>query len=275
MICSIAFSAGFALGSECSDRTTSEFLTMPEYHYPGDDGLLDEPLDWWTRLRLRAPWWPYVLAAVLFGCWYFWRYRSPTVAMVGWTAVEDFWLAALFFGLLAGLRGYQVLVRYCAEIECGVPHQFFRLRSWCMPWLFLIAAGIYFGIGEQWPMRVCFWCSRPALDHLANEALADPPNAQLLAGQWAGLYRIEGVRVLGASVVLYLDEDEGNYAFVRAPGATKDLIHHHGNHADDDDREYPEFPAASKSESDLLGKRLNDDWFVMYSWYRLVKVGWG
>ena len=37
---------------------------MPDYHYPGDE---DEtpPRNWWTRLCLRAPWWPFVVLALL------------------------------------------------------------------------------------------------------------------------------------------------------------------------------------------------------------------
>ena len=183
---------------------------MPNYSYPGDDGISDAPLDRWTRWRLRAPQWPFLLAAVLFGGYFFWRYHSPAVAMDGLCYIEDFCLAALFFGLLAVIRGAQVLVRYSTELTYRTPHQFLRFRSWCLPWLFLIAAVIYFGIGEQWPLRVSFWWSRPGLDRLANKALADPDNAHHLAGQWAGLYRIADVEVSGSNVIaIYLEKGNG------------------------------------------------------------------
>lgn len=200
-------------------------MLMPEYHYPGDNGLPASPLSWWTRVRLRASWWPYMVLALLFGGWLFWKYRSPSVAMKHMTPLDDYFLAILFFGGLAVIRGAQVLVRYSAEIECGLPHQFSRLRNWCLPWLFLIAAGIYFGIGEEWPMRASFWWSRSAFDRLADEALADPDNAHLLGGRWAGLYRIDRVEVTGPIVSLYLDKVEGISGFGRGlvPAHTSEI----------------------------------------------------
>jgi hypothetical protein len=227
---------------------------MPEYHYPGDNGLSAEPLDWWTRLRLRAPWWPYVVLAMLFGCWYFWKYRSPAVAMKHMTPLDDYLLAVLFFGLLAIMRGAQVLVRISTEIACGASHQFFRLRNWCMPWLFLIAAVIYFGIGEQWPMRVGFWLSCPAFDRLANEALADPPKAYLLRGRWVGLYYIDKVEVSSSTVALFLDADKGTSGFVLAPKA-KLAISAVFNYAELINAEGVYFQE---------GKQLGDDWYAFW-----------
>jgi hypothetical protein len=246
---------------------------MPDYHYPGDDGLPNGPLNWWTRWRLRAPQWPFLLAAMLFGAYYFWRYRTPSVAMVGGSYIKDFFPAALSFGLLAVIRGVQVLLRYSAELEYRTPHQFLRFRSWCLPWLFLIAAVIYFAIGDNWPMRVSFWWSRSALDHLADKALADPDNASQLAGKRAGVYRIAGAEVIGSTVVLYLDNDKGSYAFVRVPGTLPNKIQNQNAYGGLEYQQSSDFPK-NGTHDDRVGERIGDDWFVMYSWYWLVKVGW-
>lgn len=243
---------------------------MPDYQYPGDDVLPDGSLNWWTRWRLRAPQWPILLAAVLFGGYSFWIFRSPAVAMVGGIKVEGFCYAALFFALLAVVRGAQVSVRYSMELAYRVSHQSLHLRTWCLPWLFLIAAVIYFAIGEQWPMRVAFWWSHSALERLADKALADPDNAPQLAGQWAGVYRIAGVEVIGTTVVLYLGQDKRDYGFVRAPGAVNEMIQNQNRFAPLDYQQCEAFPEGE----DRVGKRIGDDWFVMYSWYWLVKVGW-
>jgi hypothetical protein len=222
---------------------------MADYQYPGDDGLPDGPLNWWTRWRLRAPHWPFLLAAVLFGGYYFWKYRSPAVAMSEWTQIKDTDIAALFFGMLALIRGVQVLLRYSAELEYRAPHQIRRFRSWCLPWLFLIAVVIYFGIGENWPLRVSFWWSRSALDRVANEALADPDHAYLLAGKGAGLYRVAGVEVSGKSVAISVEQGNHTSGFVRAPTKPTDT---------------PYINFSEDADEGWGAKWIKDDWFVIY-----------
>jgi hypothetical protein len=238
---------------------------MSDYSYPGDDGLPDAPLDWWTRWRLRAPQWPFLLAAVLFGGYFFWEYRSPAIAVNLLSHIGGFFFGALFFGLLAVVRGAQVLVRYSTELTYRTPHQFLRFRSWCLPWLFLIAAVIYYGVGEDWPMRISFWWSRSALDRLANKALADPDNAHLLAGQWAGVYRIVSVEVIGSTVILYLDEDKRSEGFVREPRTSSDNIQNQDPVESGDYHLFTTFPKGGDLEN-RVGKRMSDEWFVMYSY---------
>jgi hypothetical protein len=199
---------------------------------------------------------------------YFWVYRSPTVAMVGLAYFDDFCTGSFLFGLLAAARWVQLLLRKSYEARLGTC----RSRPWFWPWFLLIAAATYFMVRWQVPMHASFLVSRPALDRLADEALADPANAHLLAGRWAGLYRVVGVQVIGKTVVLYLGTDRGSYGFARVPGAASDLIFNEPGR-EDDPRYYRDFPRQGHPE-DPQGERLAGDWFVMYSWYWLVKVGW-
>ena len=127
-------------------------------------------------------------------------------------------------------------------------------------------------IWSQLPMRVSFLLSRPGLDSMADEAFADPVNAHLLAGRWAGLYRINGVEVIGNTVVLYLNKDKGSYGFARVPGAAGDLIFNVPG--DEDSPHYQRDFPKQVGLKDPEGKRIAGDWFVMYSSYWLVKVGW-
>jgi hypothetical protein len=203
---------------------------------------------------------------------YFWVYRSPTVAMVGLAYYYDFCLGSFLFGLLAGCRVVQLLVRNSYEARLKGGSGACRSRRWFWPWLLLVAAGTYFMLWSQLPMHVAFLLSRPALDRMADEALADPANAHLLAGRWAGLYPISGVEVIGNTVVLYLGKDKGSYGFARVPGATEDVIF---NMPGDEDnghyhRDFPKWDGPNYRE----GKKMAGDWFVMYDAYWLVKVGW-
>jgi hypothetical protein len=123
-------------------------------------------------------------------------------------------------------------------------------------------------VQSELPLRASVLVSRPLLDRLADKALADPANAHHLAGRWAGLYHVAGVEVLGNTVVLYLGEDKGSYGLLRVPGATTDAIND-----PPDLLPFPDFPKGAGAEGPS-GKRASGDWFVMYSWYWLVKVGW-
>jgi hypothetical protein len=127
-------------------------------------------------------------------------------------------------------------------------------------------------VSSQFPMHASILLSRSSLDDIADEALTDPANAPLLAGRRTGLYRIAGVEVIGSTVVLYLGQDRGSYGFARVPGATSDVIYNRPD-SEDDPQDYRAFPGGH-GFSELEGKRLMGDWFVMYSCYWLVKVGW-
>jgi hypothetical protein len=203
---------------------------------------------------------------------YFWVYRSPTVAMVGLAYYDDLCLGPFLFGLLAAGRYVQVQVRKAWEARLGLQAGACQSRMWFWPWLLGIAVGTYLMVYHQVPLYVSFLVSRPNLDRLADEALADPPNAPRLAGRWAGLYRISGVEVLGNTVVLYLDKDKGSYGFARVPGAASDVICNRPG-LEDDPAQHRDFPKQADPEGPQ-GQRIAGDWFVMYSWYWLVKVGW-
>jgi hypothetical protein len=246
---------------------------MPDYHYPGDEPAFTHTPGRVARWILRASPWPIVLAASAVAAGYFWRYRLPSVAIVGLSVLEDACPLTSLFVLIVLSRAAQLLARLTCEAIYGVRSRDFRSRRWCWPWLLVIAAGTYYLIGTKVPMRVCFWLSRPALDDVATQALADPANAHILSGRWAGLYRIAGVEVIGSTVVVYTDEDKGTYGFVRAPDVLTDTITC-GDRASASAEQQPDFPIPDKRNSDREAKRIGGDWFVMYSWYSLVKVGW-
>jgi hypothetical protein len=136
----------------------------------------------------------------------------------------------------------------------------------------LIAAATYLILWWQLPMQAAFLLSRSALDRVADKALADPAKAYQLAGRWAGLYRIAGVKVLGSTVVLYLGKDRGSYGFTRVPGAEQDYIYNRRG-LEDRPEYHRDFPSGDGHE-DRVGSRVVGDWFVMYSSYWRVKVGW-
>jgi len=230
------------------------------------------PIGRWAFWWLRASPWPLLLLALALMFGYFWVYRSPTVAMVGFAYYDDFCSGSFLFGLLAAGRGVQHMVRISYEARLGVQSGVYRSRHWFWPWLLVIAAATYFMLWSELPMHVSFLLSRPQLDSIADEALANRANAHLLAGRWAGLYQIEGVKVIGNTVVLYLDKDKGSYGFARVPGAKIDEIINTPGHEDDPDY-HRDFPT-QRSFGEPAGKRITGDWFVVYSWYWLVKVGW-
>lgn len=224
------------------------------------------------RWLLRGDPRPLVILALGIPVWYFWEYRSPTVAMVGIAYIHDFCFGEFLFGLLAGARAVQWLARHMAAEVFNVPAKAVRCPHWFWPWVLVIGGGTYFMVGYEVPMRVSFYLSRPFLDRLADEALADPPHAHLLAGHWAGLYRVEGVEVIGSTVVLYLDRDGGRYGFARVPGAPADVIANWTGPGSGPPH-HPDFPPHTGSD-DRCGMRIADDWFVVYSLYKHMKNGW-
>jgi hypothetical protein len=222
---------------------------------------------------LRADPWPLLLLALALAGGYCWTYRCPTRALVGLAYYEDFCAGFVLFGLLAAGRCAQLLVRGELATRLGTDDGVARSRRWFLPWLVLIAAGTFLVVRWELPLLVSFHLSRPALDRLANEALADPAQAQRLSGRWAGLYRIVGVEVIGKTVVLYLGDDRGSYGFARVPGASSDEIFNLPGHKRDP-QNHRDFPASHGGASDPEGKRITGDWFVMYSGYWRWKVGW-
>ena len=230
------------------------------------------PIRWPASWLLRADPWPLLLIALILMLGYLWQYRSPTVAMVGLAYYSDFCFGTFLFGLIAAARSIQLRVRNHYEARLSVGSTACRSRRRFWPWLLAIAATTYLMVWTGLPMHICFLLSRPAMNRLADEALADPANAHLLSSRWAGFYKISGVEVIGNTVVLYLGKDEGNYGFARVPGATTDTIFNVPGH-EDNAHFYRDFPKQQLA-GDPVGERMTGDWFVMYSSYWKLKIGW-
>jgi hypothetical protein len=56
---------------------------MPATEQRACESALGRPIGRWGAWWLRADPWPLLLVALALPAWFFWRYRSPTVAMVG------------------------------------------------------------------------------------------------------------------------------------------------------------------------------------------------
>jgi hypothetical protein len=192
--------------------------------------------------------------------------------MVTWRYYDDFCWGFFLFGLLSAGRAIQVLLRSFCQACYGIPPSVFPTRHWVWPLPFIVGVATFFMVRSELPMRVSFLLSRPALDAVADEALADPVNAHLLAGRQAGLYRIAGVEVIEKTVIIYVGKDKGEFGFARVPGPAPDLIFNSPSSANDP-HHWPAFPEQHGS-GEPYGKRIKGDWFVIYSWYWSVKVGW-
>lgn len=219
----------------------------------------------WPRLWLRADPLPLLLVALVLMCECLWRYRSPTVAMVGMAYYADLSTGFLLLGLFAIARVLQRLARRFYESKYAVADGDLRSKRRFWTWLLAMAAGTFFLVWSQAPMHVSFLLSRPSLDAIASKAIVDPANAHLLANRWAGLYHITDVEVVGSTVVLYLDQKEGRYGFALLPGAKVDTI---------DSQNAPLYNLDFPKQTDRAGKRIIGDWFVLYSSYDLEKLGW-
>ena len=241
-------------------------------HEIGDEPA-DRPVGRWTRFCIRADFWPILLLALALMCGYFWGYSSPTVAMaLGTYNYYGFCLGAILFGLLAVFRRKQLALQSSYKDRFGVQtkESHSQRRFWL--WFIVIVFGSIMMIWSEFPMRISFALSRSAFDDIADEALKDPKNAHLLAGHWTGLYRIEGVEVIGKTVVLYFDNNKDEYGFARVPNAASEIIFNisfleHNPHYHED---FPKQEGGSTPE----GKRIKGDWFVMYSMYWRSKDGW-
>ena len=209
----------------------------------------------------------------MLGC--LWEYRLPEVAMTALSYFDDFCLGVFVLATLAVGRGFQILMMMFYEVRLGVPAGKYRSRRRFWPWLLVAAAITSTSLWFELPMRTCFTLSRPAMDRIADQALANPASAHLLAGRWIGLYHVVGVQVIGGTVVMYLGEDDSAYGFARVPGATRDHIFNAPGIDDDNQDQYRDFPLLqTASEPSRVGERIAGSWFVMYSHYWRIKVGW-
>jgi hypothetical protein len=215
---------------------------------------------------------PLLLIPLVFALRCFWIYRTPTVAMVGLEYYGDFCFGIFLFGLLVAARFIQIVATRSVAKRAEFMSR--RPRHWFWPCLFLVGFGTRFMIQSEIPMKVAFRVSRPALDRMADAALADPKNASLLADRWAGLYQIRAIEVIGNTVVLYLDGYGGQYGFARVPGYMGDYIYNNGDAKDP--HQHKDFPkgAYQKGFGGPSGVKIGSDWFVLYNGYWLVKVGW-
>lgn len=65
-------------------------------------------------------------------------------------------------------------------------------------------AVIYLTVVSQWPIRLCFWMSRPALERVAQQA----KHGRVKVPQQAGFFTIDIVEADGNEVVQWLDESD-------------------------------------------------------------------
>lgn len=237
------------------------------------DGKTDDPshlsLGRWTRWCLRADPWPAVLFALVAMLGLLWQYRSPARAMIALRYYQDFFL--VLFVLPLG-RLAQLVLRVGYETYLGLSPNPFRSRRRFWPWFLVVWIGGYLVADLRLPLKLGFHASRGAFDRVADLALSDPENLEGLSGTWAGVYWIEGVEVIGSTVVLYLDRPDGRFGFARVPYSAEDHILNMPR-SDGNPHGQVEFPLYSGLK-DRVGDRIADDWFMVYSSYWSVKVGW-
>lgn len=226
------------------------------------------------RFWSRAPRWPIVLLAIAAVVGWFAELRSPDVAMQNpfWLSVGYMPAMLLSFAMIAGVRWLQLMLQLHYEGRQGMERPAFRRRRIVWLWLIFAAGCTLAMIPTQWPMNVGFTASRASFDRLANEAISDPTHLDRFSGRWAGLYQVSAVRVIGRTVVFYLDKDGGIYGFARVPGATNDLVFN-AQGLEFNPNYWHDFPPQI-ALADPVGDRISGDWFVVYSDYRHSKRGW-
>jgi hypothetical protein len=175
--------------------------------------------------------------------------------------------------LLPGVHMLQLGARKVCLAAMGSGQHVPRARWSFWPWfLLLLGAGYLAGLSNL-PMQAGFYLSRSAMDRLAAEALSNPEKCEQLVGRWAGVYPIEGIEVIGQTVVLYTAHDRGFYGFLRAPGARSDKIFYDSTNTNE--HHFAEFPRSDdRIEGDRWAQRVRGEWFVMYSVYWRIKDGW-
>jgi hypothetical protein len=202
-----------------------------------------------------------------------WHYRTPRLAMTALALCMEVCSIGPFFVLLLNApRFAQLGLRRYIESRLWLPQRVIQKQHPFWPYLVAIIVFGIVAIQMQIPLKVASYLSESAFDELADAALADPENADQLANRWAGLYPISGVEVIGKTVVLYVGLDRGSYGFARVPDAPADEIFH-VPWAKDQPSHCEEFPKIEGSR-DPHGKRIYGDWFVVYSYYWSIKIGW-
>jgi hypothetical protein len=228
-------------------------------------------IGWLARSLLRASPGTALFAALVVVLAYLWDFRTPYPAM---TILPRYWARVDLALLVPVCRILQLVVCVICAAFYGISPGALRSRRWAWPWLLLLYAGACLAIDARLPPYAGFWVSRPFLDRMADDALADPANAGRMTGRWAGVYAVQGVKVYGRSVVFYTGKYGGSYGFARVPGAAADRIDNDPRGRVARDCHYTaDFPTTNAPD-DPMGERLTGDWFVMFSWYMSVKDGW-
>lgn len=238
-------------------------VTLKKEKYPA------VPIGGWEGIALRANPRPLIWVTLAVMLVFLWIARTPYHSMVG-----VFYLSFFPFGCLPIilLRKWQIDEKIKLEKRLGLEPNLLRTESPFRFWFVPIVAVTWLCLYAQFPMTFAFRYSRPSLDRIADEALADPSYAERFTGQWAGLYSISKVEVIGKTVVLYTSGFEKDcWGFARAPDALAAYIYHipeRFNESAHPDGNFRDFPPRSGFH-DPTGKRIMGDWFVVYSsyWY--------
>jgi hypothetical protein len=215
---------------------------------------------------------PSILFAAAVLTHYLWLMRQPSVSLVALESTYAFGQMAL---LLPAGRIFQRFLVRGYEIYYDIPAGLYRSNRQFWPWAVLFLGTAVGAKHYELPMQAGFLISRPAMDRLADAARADPTNAYLLKGSWAGVYQVVKVEVIGEAVVILTSQNRSDYGFIYAPGAHSDLIRSSSENGENDENSYKSFPKSEFGmDDDRYAKRIHGDWFVMYSAYWLIKDGW-
>lgn len=214
------------------------------------------------RFILAAPAWPVLLIAAAVLVKNLWALREPQ------TATRASWYLGWYFDclLLFTPRLVQLLARWVVAGEYEHRRFLRKLRSRRPAWPFLLGliVAASFAAERQLPMAWAFRFSRPALDQLADQALSKPSGIRLMAPVDAGVLHIDSIEIYeGTTVILFTQSSSGysNWGFVRMPGCDRD--------------ELPfEYAGSSKKFAMQRLRRIEGDWFLLFSDYWAHKVGW-
>ena len=231
---------------------TSTGQTRQALHQPGKLALF----------FLRGNPWPAVLWSTFLLFCAFWRLRLPQSAM-GAPALPEFLATAPI--LMIGGRVTQLFLRSVFQGIYGLSSIELRSRRWFWPYFTGLVMFGYFAVSGRWPLGLGFAMSRSAMDRVADQALADPARASRFVGQRVGPYEIKGVQVVGETVLLYLDEENGSLGFARVPRAKTHTIRAKAGRLNDHEI-CDDLPNDSRSH-DRVGMRVGGSWFVVYSSY--------
>ena len=115
------------------------------------------------------------------------------------------WVLGVLFTLVAAamsLAGYADLPTMWGFTESPETPQREKQRRLVIGLSLAVVVSV---LALHWPLRACFWLSRPALERVALQARAAP----FRAPQSAGLFTIQDVDLNGGEAVLWLDGDGG------------------------------------------------------------------